>query len=33
MSALDPAVMHEAVLLIIAIASLIDAIWPNGIFR
>jgi hypothetical protein len=33
MSALDPAVMHEATLLIIAIAALTKAVWPNGIFR
>jgi hypothetical protein len=33
MSALDPAMMHEAALLIIAITGLIKAIWPNGIRR
>ena len=31
MSAFDLAVMHEAALLIIAIAGLIKSIWPNGI--
>jgi hypothetical protein len=33
MSAFDPAVMHEATLLIIALTGFIKAIWPNGIRR
>ena len=33
MIALDPAVVHELVLLVYALAVLIRAIWPNGIRR
>jgi hypothetical protein len=33
MATLDPTVMREAALLIIAIAALIKAIWPNGMVR
>lgn len=30
---LDPTVMREAALLIVAIAQLIRAIWPHGMIR
>jgi len=33
MYALDPAVMRDLTVLIIAITALIRAIWPNGISR
>jgi hypothetical protein len=33
MFALDPAVMQAMALLIAAIAGLIRAIWPNGVFK
>lgn len=33
MNAFDPAVMRDLAFLIYAIAALIQAIWPNGIFR
>ncbi|TCK28547.1 hypothetical protein EV667_2554 [Ancylobacter aquaticus] len=33
MSAPDPAVMRDIALLLAALAGLIKAIWPNGIFR
>jgi hypothetical protein len=33
MPTLDPAVMRELTLLLVAIAALIKSIWPNGIFR
>jgi hypothetical protein len=33
MFALDPAVMHALAHLLTAIASLIRAIWPNGVFK
>jgi hypothetical protein len=33
MYALDPAVMQAMALLIAAIAGLIRAIWPNGVFK
>ena len=33
MIAFDPAVVRELTLLILAIAAIIKAIWPNGIRR
>jgi hypothetical protein len=33
MLALDPAVMQAMALLLFAVAGLIRAIWPNGIFK
>jgi hypothetical protein len=32
MSAFDPAVIREAAMLIFAVAALVKAIWPHGIF-
>jgi hypothetical protein len=32
MSAFDPAVMRDTAVLILAIAALVRAIWPHGIF-
>jgi hypothetical protein len=31
MTALDPAMVHELALFVFALATLIKAIWPNGI--
>lgn len=33
MSALDPVVMRDLILLISAVTALIKAIWPNGVIR